>query len=327
MAVIEVKEMIDRAGDATGEEVNDTRTFRVRVDSPTDTITTISTSGGLPAYLAPHPANAYMTARSLAITPMTSHWQWWKAVVKYSTAPLTQREKEKQEPNPLNRPAKIRWDSQDEQQALFCDEDGNAMVNSAGDYYDPSPIRVVGNWTVTIEKNVPYVPEWLQSYRSAVNEDEFSLSRGVILGTGTSPTLDIPPGYARLARISISESMEENGFNYVVLTMTLELKEPHPVPDGQVLDPITKTPVTPDPWDEAILDQGLRQRVSTTGTGTGTAAAGRVKQIKDSEGNMINSPVPLDGDGYRLTDPTPSSVFYFRHRIYKRKPFSALPLA
>lgn len=331
MSVVSISELTERPGDFTGEEGNETRVFRVLVDSKTDTPTTIAASGQLPAFLEAHPNNVFLLCRSLSVAPLTGHWQWWKATAKYSSEPLSQREREKLEPNPLLRAAKIRWESREESEAMFFDEDGYALVNSAGDSYDPVPERTICNWTCYVEKNVAAVPSWFLEYASVVNEDSYKIPRNVILagtgtgtGTGADELFDVEPGYSRLVNPRVSEVMEENGVQYVTMTFALEMKQLQNVDGSQVLDPIARTPVTFEPWDLIVLDQGLRQKIPASGTGTGTAVSGQIRQILDDDGNMINSPVPLDGDGYKLDDPRPDSVIYFRHRKYRRKPFSVL---
>lgn len=328
MAVVEVRELTDRPGEATGEERTQTRTFRVRVDSRSDTIATIAlaasaipSSTTLPTYLSPHPEDVFLTCRSLSIKPETDHWQWWIATARYSTAPLSQREKEKQIANPLDRPAKIRWSSREEVEGMFVDLDGNAMVNSAGDFYDPPAERIVNNWTAVVEKNVAQCPYWFRDYPNAVNSDTINIDG-----------LDFPPGTVRLAQPTLSEEMEENDVTYRVLTMTLETKRSVGIVGtgssnyGQILDRRTKLPVDAEPWDAIVPDMGLRELVPSGGTGTGTATPGSVRNIEDSNGNQINAPIALDGDGYKLDDPSPSNVFYFRHRRFDRLPFSILPL-
>lgn len=302
MAFVE-KRLVGLSGSGDGTVYEETWTYRVKMDNEEDTPWLVMTTGLFPAYLSQHAENPLMTRRGLTAKrdPKT---KWYHYVdVKWSSAQLSQEERDREVEDPLDRPPIINWSSRDEVEAMFADIDGLATVNSAGDYYDPPLERIVGCWTATVEANVATVPAAILDYGNAVNDAAFTIDG-----------ISIPQGAARIAAIGIPSEMEENGVEFRRFSYTLEFRRPHPVDYHQVLDPETGDPVDPEPWDDIVLDQGLREIIS----------AG-VVQITDDEGNFINSPVPLDGAGLRLANPSPTTVKYFRHRKHYRESFTGLP--
>lgn len=299
----ESKSLIGLTGTASGTVFTEKWTYRVKMTSATDTPWTVMTTGGFPTYLQQHGDNPLMTRRDLTCKK-DAKTKWYYIVdVDWSSATLTQEERDRETEDPTDRPAQVDWSSRDEIEAIYSDIDGLATVNSAGDYYDPPLERVVGCWTASVKKNVASVPASILDYANAVNDASFTLDG-----------ITIPQGAARIASIGVPSEMEENGVEYRQFSYTLEFKAPHPIDYTQCFDPSDGSPVDPEPWDDVILDQGLREIVSDG-----------VAQITDDEGNFVNSPVLLDGSGGRLADPTPANAVYFRHRKHYRLDFSVLP--
>lgn len=297
------KELIGLFGSGDGTVYEETWNYRVKMSDPQDTPWLVMTTAGFPAYLTTHAENPLMTRRGLTARHDPKTKLYWLCDVKWSSALLSQAERDRAIENPLDRPPLVDWSSRDEIEAMFADIDGLATVNSAGDYYDPPLERIVGNWTATIEANVATVPAFILDYANAVNDDSFTIDG-----------ITIPVGAARVAAIGIPSDMEENGVEFRKFSYTLEFMRPHPVDYTQVLNPEDGSPVDPEPWDAVPLDQGLRE-VTSDG----------IAQIADDEGNFVNSPVMLDGAGGRLANPTPTTVKYFRHRKNYRKNFDVLP--
>jgi hypothetical protein len=61
---------------------------------------------------------------------------------------------DQQDPNPLNRPASVRWGTAETSEAVDEDEDGKAPVNTLGDPIDPPPEESVHRPTITIQRFV-----------------------------------------------------------------------------------------------------------------------------------------------------------------------------
>lgn len=206
----------------------------------------------------------------------------WKAVVTYSN------EREIRD-NPLDEPARISWDGEEFQKPAVKDKNGDAILNSAGDPYDPPVMVDDTRIAATITKNVASVPEWWLSYKDAVNSDAFVLDG-----------LPIPEGVAKLKRQSISEMQTQNDVDYYTVTLVMHFNE--------------------DGWKATPLDAGFRRIYS------GTSRELITLENEDGEKEYPPAPVPLDGSGVELADPTPDTAIYREHEVYNKKPFSVLPI-
>ena len=69
-------------------------------------------------------------------------------------------------------------------------------------------------------------------------------------------------------------------------------------------------------WAKSVLDAGFREILGTS----------RVNIKNDGDGEDITAPVPLDGSGAKLANPSPSNSVFRTHNIYPAKDFSVLPL-
>jgi hypothetical protein len=287
MAVTEVRELIERGGSSEGfPKLRAKRTFRVRVDSPSDDMVSIYASGLLPAFLAPHPSNLFLTARGAAIEQEADkHWQWWKATIDYSAEPLKSDDKEKNDqPNPLLRAAKIRWRTNAYERIAEKDKDGNACVNSAGDYFDPPLMRDANRWTVEVAKNVAAVPSWIADVDSPINDASFAIGG-----------LTIAAGKARIQSIEIGELQEENGAAYYAFSFALEFRR--------------------EGWALSALDQGYhyldgstRKRAQVDGQDSANPV------LLDGSGGILPNP----------EDPT--NAVFLDFDVHDELDFSLLPL-
>ncbi|RMF85756.1 MAG: hypothetical protein D6744_00845 [Planctomycetota bacterium] len=85
------------------------------------------------------------------------------------------------EANPLNRPADISYSFDVVQRVVEKDRDDNAVVNSAGDMFDPPITDEVYRFVITIERNVAATnPATVASYVNTVNSDAITVA-GVAL--------------------------------------------------------------------------------------------------------------------------------------------------
>ena len=138
MTVAEVHELFEDDAEFvfsfTPEDTSN-RCFRVRTTNKTDGPAVIAASGLLPLPGASHPNLPHIArkCKPKRIDKSPYHWMW---EVEYSDAPI----KEPQDPNPLNRPAVITGSARQYSKGILIDRDGNPIVNSAGDLYDPIEI-------------------------------------------------------------------------------------------------------------------------------------------------------------------------------------------
>jgi hypothetical protein len=300
MSIVLFEEMWqDRGAESAGvDDSTATRQWRVVTNDKThDAIYVITyglSAGILPQLYAPLPTNAYLTARRLRADSQSETPLHWIVTASYSSAPVSSEEKDKEEnPDPLNRKAKFRWSTNLYREAVEKDIDDNAILNSAGDYFDPPIERDRSNWVLTVTRNMTSVPAWLLDYNNCpINESSFTVDG-----------ITVEEKKARLTTIDIGEEQIENNVKYRVLTMQIEFKK--------------------EGWTAKILDQGLRKR---------TDLAGGWKQVHievendNGELSKVTSPVMLDGEGGVLDEPSPDTAVFLDYELYEAKDFSVLPL-
>lgn len=211
----------------------------------------------------------------------------WRVTASYSS------EREQNE-NPLNDPAIIGpWDSDSYQEVAEVDTDDELILNSAGDPFDPPLMKDFSRRNVTVRKNVASVPTWFLDYEDAINSDTFTVG-GLI----------VPIGKAKCKKTGISEKKTRNGITYYEVTTLIHFSKKG--------------------WKRRVLDVGFRQ-LSADGT-----TRIKITMMNDStppEAEYVTAPVPLDGTGHVLADPTPASAVYLEFDLDDSLPFSDLPLS
>jgi len=266
-----------------------TRVFRVTTDSNYDEAATILAHWACPRVGSRYSGDVGAYCRRVRPRNESFSKRVWIVTAAYSS------EAELQE-NPLQEAADINWNTEQFQQPYVKDKDNNAILNSAGYPYDPPVEDDDSRWTATVRKNVAAVPSWLLEYRDAVCSDTFVLDG-----------LTIKPNEAKMQAISISNEQERNEVVYRVLTMRISLKyddRQHGVAEDNAVF---------KGWTRQILDAGFYD--------------GSDDPCRDNHGNPVTAPVPLDGAGNQLANPTPATVKYQTYDILRRKPFEVLPLS
>lgn len=282
MAVVgSAKELwADRTAKFNGGIWTYTRAWLVQTNDKTDREDTVSAASGLPAYADAHPAPvadaAY--AKEISYEPFVSESPLaWKVSVTYSS----ERDLNS---SPDSDEVLVSWTSEIYQEPVFLDTSGNAILNSAGDYFiDPVPMRDAAHLIAKIKANVTSVPTWVIGYQNAVNN-----------GAITIGGLSIATGLAKMQRLDIGERQVRGATTFYELSF-----EVHIHADG---------------WRMKPLDVGFRE-----------LEYGDLVQIKDSNGDEVTTPVPLDGAGQALDNPTPSTAVFGDYTIYPEKDFTVLP--
>ena len=151
----------------------------------------------------------------------------WIVTVEYGPYDPTQFPE-----NPLNHPIKISWGENRFDQVVFEDINGNPVVNSAGDYFDPPVTCDDSRPTLRIVRNEPtYIPQYALTWKDTTNLDTFyGFAPGTVKMSTPLGELDYNPIC---------------GFYYIV-TYQFE--------------------INPNGWAKQILDQGMRQIVSGSKT-------------------------------------------------------------
>jgi hypothetical protein len=124
------------------------------------------------------------------------------------------------------------------------------------------------------------------TYQDAVNSSSFVVD-GVTIGAGL----------AKMQNISVSPRQSRNGTSFRTVTFSIHLQK--------------------QGWQSKQLDAGFRQ----------IGYGGALENIRnEGDDELPAAPVPLDGSGVALTDPSPSTAVYRTDTVYEAKDFSALPL-
>lgn len=108
--------------------------------------------------------------------------------------------------------------------------------------------------------------------------------------------ISIGVGRAKMQNVTVSPRQRRNGTTFRTVTFTIHLQR-----DGWLLD---------------ILDAGFREKVS----------GGRRNIKNNGDGESPTAPVPLDGNGQPIDDPTPTNCVFLQFAVYKTRAFSSLPL-
>lgn len=181
----------------------------------------------------------------------------WDVTLNYENRDLSDYQE-----NPLQRPAQVSWTTVSYEEDFVRDINGKAVVNSAGDYFNP-PIKVQrSRWQAQYTRNVANVPGWLVQYSDAINSDNFTLG-----------PISVAPRCAKIDRIEISPLQVENGVQFYTLRIGLT--------------------VQPESWQPKIADRGLyvkvdgkRQRARVNGEPATEPV------FLDGKGGMLSDPTP-----------------------------------
>lgn len=191
--------------------------------------------------------------------------------------------------DPTDEPVRVSWSTEQFQEVAIVDENGDAVCNSAGDPFDPPVMKDFSRRVASVSVNVSSVPSWFLDYEDAVNSDTFTLAG-----------FSVAAGKAKCQRVSVSEEKERNGISYFEVHMEIHLSK-----NGWLVKP---------------LDAGFRRIYS------GTSREKITMTNEAGEEEYPAAPVPLDGSGVELLDPTPATAVYRSFTVYESLPFSALPL-
>jgi hypothetical protein len=210
---------------------HETVVYLVETDDKYITRYDIMAAGVLPIKYQQHPENPLMTVRSVDLA-QTDGPMVWEATIEYSSqSHMTRPTKTTKTHSRPQQAARIKWTTTQFTKPLTRDVDGNAIINSAGDYFDP-PIEIdTSRWSIVIEKKVAAVPSYILSYANTINEAAITID-GVVIGEKV----------AKLSEISISEKDTAQGEEFYTFTYRLELAN---ADEGD--------------WVVKVLDQGLHE--------------------------------------------------------------------
>jgi hypothetical protein len=255
-----------------------TRTFKLTTSAKTERAYHVGSHASLPVIGEVHPDDAGAWCTTLQVDP-SDPWKGWTVTAEYST------ERELAE-TPTDDPAEITWGYEQFQKPAITNYAGQAILNSAGDPFDP-PIMIDDSRPhVTISKNLASVPVWIFTYQDAINSGSFTVDG-----------ITVAAGLAKMQNITITRGQSRNGTSFRTVTFSIHLQK--------------------QGWSSKQLDAGFRQ------IGSGGARENIRNGIDDE---LPAAPVPLDGAGVALDDPDPATAVYRTDVVYEAKDFSALPL-
>jgi len=167
--------------------------------------------------------------------------------------------------NPLLMPIDVNWAYRDYEIVAEFDVNGNAIINTAYDPFDPPVMMNVPVKVLTVVRNEPtYNDMQADMYTTAVNSDLFA---------GRMPMM------VRCLHISGRSQWHQDAGWYWQVTYEFECLNPVRWPNG---------------WRKQILNQGLRKLSS---------GAGPIKQVPIlANGVPVSKPVPLDQNGQPTTN-------------------------
>lgn len=247
-------------------------------------------------YVTEHPSLPGFVCRKLRLEQDNDSPLHWTASATYSSRPVSNLDIQVQQANtPVNRAAEISWNAAGYQKATEQDKDGKAILNSAGDPFDP-PIEIEQyRWVATISKNVLSVPAWLLQYAGAVNSDTY-----IIDG------LTIPAKGSRITGLGISEWKTDKittGVEYRYRTISLRIEFRYEL------------------YTLKVLDQGFHQKDPADSTK-------RIPIYEDGSVELrVTTPRLLDGAGSKLANPSTTNAVFLSFNVFRELPFNGvLPL-
>jgi len=260
------------------------RTWLVKTDDKTDREDVVSTATGLPAYAAVHPADATCYATSISYNQLSETPTAWTVTVGYTSERELNADPEDDE-------VLVSWSSEIYQEPIFQDINGDALLNSAGDYFiDPSPTRENAHLIAKIKANVAAVPTWTLDYQNAVNN-----------GSITIGGLIIAAGQAKMQRLEIGPRQKRGIYPFHELSFEIHLRL--------------------EGWRFQPLDAGFRYLVGGLPVQIKIDSAGDVS----SSGDEPTTPIPLNGSGDILSAPAPGTAVFGNFQVYNEFDFTLLP--
>lgn len=260
--------------------------WRVDTDSGSQTHRDIIAAAVLPGFLTAHASNPILSVRNYNFDQRLSPTAW-EVRVEYSSEPLTQEEIDQQNyPNPVDRPPRIEWVTNDFVKPIYEDVNGHAILNSAGDYPDP-PVEVdASRFEISIVADLAAIPSWVLTHRNVINSASITVQG-----------LAIPALAAKTRGLRISDLKVEGSYSYYTVSFGLELA--------------TEQEIN---WRIRMLDQGMHE-----------LNADNVKVPIQLDGEDAKQPVLLDGTGKAITNPQPSDAVFLPYDGYVLRDLTVLP--
>jgi hypothetical protein len=210
----------EKATNTEGKRIY-TRTFVLNASSPSDKAYTVGSHASLPVIGSVHPQDSSAFCRTLSVTN-PNPYAGWEVSADYTN------ERKFDPTDPESDEILTSFTGEIYQEAVDKDLNGNGIVNSAGDPFDPTATRDVADLIARIQSNHATIPPAILSYQNATNSASITIG-GLVVGAGV----------AKHQRMDVSSRQKRGNTTFYSLTQEIHLRK-----IGWKLEP---------------LDQGLRE--------------------------------------------------------------------
>jgi hypothetical protein len=323
MAVVYVEELFAGRAGSDGIERNRTyvRTFEVRTDDPNDDAFTAGAGTGIPRNGEEHPSDEFATMTRINAYQSDADNTLWQVTCEYQSEPAEDQQREAltydSSGNPETTPEgdvgggggsfvrdddptarSAQWSNTTETVMEIAEEEagffggifGDAILNSAGDPFDP-PVMVERQYgVITITKNVPLNSPILQlsklaEFRNTINDADY---------------LGHDAGTLRVAQLDTASAIE-NRTAYAVVTLQVKIR--------------------PEGWVRRVIDRGFNMLSTYDPNGDAMLVTEKTR-IKDRHGEPLGEPSLLDGSGGVL--PEGLDPHFLEFDVYNDSDFAEL---
>ncbi len=180
--------------------------------------------------------------------------------------------------NPLLRKFRPQLDFEESREPNHLDGEGIAIVNSAGQSFDPGPDQLVDDTVITLVQN-------MDTFRNV-------RAKQMIQSVNTDSFCGADPGELKITGHTI-QPLEENGIKYYQEVTRITQRENRTIGGKLIVG-----------WAELRLDEGRYAAFDSDGSPA-------MSPILDKDGDPVLDPVPMNGGGYALKDaaPDPGPLF------------------
>ncbi len=270
-----------RGSDDDKFDASFTRKFRVRMDDQTADMTNVlnatdpSTGLTIPPRWAPHPGDPLALVKSRSCDEEETPDRWI-VTVEYSRQATDQT---RQAQNPLDEPPDFDVSTEEFEDALLEDLDGNAIVNAAFDPFETPPTQKKYRLIIKVTQNEEFLDiEDFATYQGHVNLTDFLVFyAGQVLLRSIEPKRDYRNGQSFFRKL----------YTFVVAPL-----------DGET-DPAKIA----DIWQTKLLNHG---QWCLNGENT------RYVRIVDDQGRPLQQGGLLDEDGHQLVRGQPAVFLRFQ---------------
>lgn len=277
--------------------------WTVVADSGAYTIEDLRNSNIFPGvYTSFHSQNYRLRLQPIDVEQDDENPAMFLATLTWSSDKLDPKDKEEEEPDPLNRKPRIKVKTGHMREVKHRDFTSKAKLNAAGDLFDPPIENNTSYRIITIRKNVTVFPDWIFDFDNCVNSTDFYIKGRTI-----------KKGCAWIANIDLGEENTDGPIAYCEAVIELHIRKKRQAASGESESSI------PEPWDTEQLNEGLYQLVA------GKKVRCTVAD-EDNPAKPVKAPcaVPLDLAGKQIEIPTIDNVKFLVFKDNERRDFNLI---